>query len=142
MAALISPHVTEPAISLTGSAARRVAAIAERQAKPAILRLSVDGGGCAGFTYRFEEHSLGVGRVRRGEYRTEDEIAKWRERDPIVIHTEHLVSQDVATAAECEAVEESARAEVEAALEFARNSPYPEPAALHEDMWANPIPAD
>jgi iron-sulfur cluster assembly accessory protein len=41
-------------ISLTGNAAKRVAWIAERQSRPAILRLAVDGGGCAGFTYRFE----------------------------------------------------------------------------------------
>jgi iron-sulfur cluster insertion protein len=44
--------VTE--ISLTPSAAERVAWIAARQDKPAILRLAVDGGGCAGFTYKFE----------------------------------------------------------------------------------------
>jgi iron-sulfur cluster insertion protein len=47
-------HVSEPQITLTESAAKRVAWIAERQAKPAILRLAVDGGGCAGFTYKFE----------------------------------------------------------------------------------------
>src|SRR5690348_16360104 len=41
-------------IVLTPNAARRVAAIAERQHRPAILRLAVDGGGCAGFTYKFE----------------------------------------------------------------------------------------
>ena len=46
--------VSEPLISLTENAAKRVAWIAERQDKPAILRLAVDGGGCAGFTYKFE----------------------------------------------------------------------------------------
>ena len=46
--------VSEADISLTESAAKRVAWIAERQSKPAILRLAVDGGGCAGFTYKFE----------------------------------------------------------------------------------------
>jgi iron-sulfur cluster assembly accessory protein len=46
--------VSEPQISLTENAAKRVAWIAERQSRPAILRLAVDGGGCAGFTYTFE----------------------------------------------------------------------------------------
>jgi iron-sulfur cluster insertion protein len=46
--------VSEPHITLTANAAKRVAWIAARQDKPAILRLAVDGGGCAGFTYKFE----------------------------------------------------------------------------------------
>jgi iron-sulfur cluster assembly accessory protein len=40
-------------ITLTPSAAQRVAFIADKQSKPAILRLAVEGGGCSGFQYRF-----------------------------------------------------------------------------------------
>lgn len=41
-------------VDLTDSAAARVAVIAQKQGKPAILRLSVEGGGCSGFQYRFD----------------------------------------------------------------------------------------
>jgi iron-sulfur cluster insertion protein len=42
------------ALTLTPAAAKRVAWIAQRQQMPAILRLSVEGGGCSGFQYRFD----------------------------------------------------------------------------------------
>ena len=54
-------HVTN-SLTLTPSAASRVAFIAAKQGKPAILRLAVDGGGCAGFSYRFE-----MGAVEEGD---------------------------------------------------------------------------
>lgn len=40
-------------VSLTSAAAARVRVIAERQGRAAQLRLSVEGGGCSGFTYKF-----------------------------------------------------------------------------------------
>ena len=51
-------------LTLTPSAARRVAFIADKQGKPAVLRLAVDGGGCAGFSYRFEMGEVAVDDVQ------------------------------------------------------------------------------
>jgi iron-sulfur cluster insertion protein len=56
--------VTSPI--LTTSAAKRVAFIAAKQGKPAVLRLAVDGGGCAGFSYRFA-----LGELEEGDSVTE-----------------------------------------------------------------------
>jgi iron-sulfur cluster insertion protein len=50
---LMRMETLAPEIALTDSAAARVATIAAKQGKPAILRLSVDGGGCSGFQYKF-----------------------------------------------------------------------------------------
>jgi iron-sulfur cluster insertion protein len=40
-------------VELTEAAAHRVATIAAKQGRPALLRLSVEGGGCSGFQYKF-----------------------------------------------------------------------------------------
>ena len=42
------------ALTLTPAAAARVAAIAKKQDRAAVLRLSVEGGGCSGFQYKFD----------------------------------------------------------------------------------------
>ena len=91
-------------------------------------------------TYRYEEHSEGLGRILRDPYRTEEEVARWRERDPIELHKERLIQQGLATQEEVDAVQAEVAATIEEALEFARESPYPAEEDLFTDMYANPIP--
>ncbi|MBA3862924.1 MAG: iron-sulfur cluster insertion protein ErpA [Erythrobacter sp.] len=46
--------MTAQPLTLTPAAAKRIAWIADKQSRPAILRLSVEGGGCSGFQYKFD----------------------------------------------------------------------------------------
>ena len=50
----ISPHAGGHGLTLSESAARRLAKLAEAEGRPVLLRVAVDGGGCSGFQYRFE----------------------------------------------------------------------------------------
>ncbi|MAR37941.1 MAG: pyruvate dehydrogenase (acetyl-transferring) E1 component subunit alpha [Chloroflexi bacterium] len=93
-----------------------------------------------GLTYRFEDHSLGLGRVTKGEYRSKEEIDKWKERDPIDIHTKKLIERGTLSESECKEIENNSIEEIEEAVNFARNSKFPEPEDLFNGMWANPIP--
>jgi pyruvate dehydrogenase E1 component alpha subunit len=95
-----------------------------------------------GRTYRYFDHSLGLGRIVRATYRTEEEVEQWKQRDPITIHTALLLSQGVATQAEIDQMDTQVMREIEEAVEFARQSPYPDPSELFEDMFANPIPLE
>ena len=91
-------------------------------------------------TYRYEDHSEGLNRILREPYRTDEEVAEWRARDPIVLHSQWLVEQDIATQEEIDGLRAEVAAAIEEALQFARESPYPEPEDLTTDMYADPIP--
>ncbi len=69
-------------------------------------------------TYRYAGHSKSD--VRK--YRTRDEEAQWRERDPIVLFSKHLAEMAVSTAEEMSALRDEVVAEVEAGVEFAKRS--------------------
>lgn len=50
----ISPHARGHGLTLSETAAARLAKLAEAEGRPVLLRVAVDGGGCSGFQYRFE----------------------------------------------------------------------------------------
>ena len=72
-------------------------------------------------TYRWYGHSRSDPRV----YRSRDEEAAWRARDPIPAFAARLVEQGLATQQEVDRVEEKAEQEIERAAEFALGSPRP-----------------
>src|SRR3954470_16207197 len=67
-------------------------------------------------TYRYEGHSM----ADPEEYRSDEDVEKWRERDPIKTFAERLDDVDF------DALAEQAVALVDAAVEFAEQSPFPE----------------
>ena len=46
--------MTQPDLTLSENAARRIKTIAASEGRPLMLRVAVDGGGCSGFQYRFD----------------------------------------------------------------------------------------
>ena len=90
-------------------------------------------------TYRFREHSEGL---RLGtDYRDQDERAQWQGRDPIVLFREHLIATGVATPEQMDAMESQVLDEVEQAVRFTDESPYPDPSVAFADLYTEPIGA-
>jgi pyruvate dehydrogenase E1 component alpha subunit len=90
-------------------------------------------------TYRYREHAEGFG----GDvlYRTDDEVASWRKRDPVTTFRAQLIDQGVMSASDVERLEASVRQEVADGLEFARQSPYPAPEEAFDGLYATPLQA-
>ncbi|MBI2172191.1 MAG: thiamine pyrophosphate-dependent dehydrogenase E1 component subunit alpha [Chloroflexi bacterium] len=95
-----------------------------------------------GRTYRYQDHSEGLRRIVRDPYRAEEEIAYWRTRDPILLQRNRLMEMKMASEAEIALMEAAERARIAEALQFARQSPYPAPEEVFDDLFSNPIPID
>ena len=84
-------------------------------------------------TYRYYNHhgiqTLGM------KYRSDDEVNQWRARDAIVALEETMTRNGIATPADIEATRTAIQAEVDAAIEFAQNSPLPDPSELMDNVY-------
>ena len=82
-------------------------------------------------TYRHRPHCMVI-----PEHRDEDELAMWRERDPIPRFENYLREGDLMTEAEMQQLRDAIDADLQAAVEFAKASPLPDPSAYAEYLWA------
>lgn len=82
-------------------------------------------------TYRLLGHMIGDSE----SYRTKEEVAEWRQRDPIKRLQAHLSSAEGMSDAEFDAIHARVNAQIEAAVKFAKESPYPDPEEVYTDFW-------
>jgi len=83
-------------------------------------------------TYRHKGHS----RVDPAKYRPKEEVEEWLRKDPIKRLREKLLQTNVLAEEEIQRVEEEVSAEIEEAVKFAVESPYPAPEEALEDVYA------
>jgi len=86
-------------------------------------------------TYRYHGHH--VGDIARAYYRPKTEEQEWvSQRDPVTLHGEWLVANKVASRKELDAIQADLIKEMDAAMEWAIASPYPDPSRVTEDVYA------
>jgi len=83
-------------------------------------------------TYRYYGHSRSDPRV----YRTREEEEEWHARDPIKTFSIRCVQEGILSQEEVEALDREVASEIEEAVKFAVESPWPEPEELYEDVYA------
>ncbi len=87
-------------------------------------------------TYRYGPHAAGL---VFGDTRPQDEIDLWKQRDPISIHGKRLLDEGLASESDLDELDEQVREEIAAAVQFARQSPYPDLEEAFDDLYAQPF---
>lgn len=83
-------------------------------------------------TYRYNGHSKSDAQV----YRTKEEVARWREKDPILHLKNYLRDNRIFSDKQIQTMEEEAEESIENALRFAMESLEPETRSVLEDVYA------
>jgi TPP-dependent pyruvate/acetoin dehydrogenase alpha subunit len=86
-------------------------------------------------TYRFHGHH--VGDVKRDYYRSKQEELMWKtDRDPVKISADFLIAEKLADRAALDQMRAEVEAEVQKAVAFAVDAPYPTPDKVDQDIYA------
>jgi TPP-dependent pyruvate/acetoin dehydrogenase alpha subunit len=119
-----------PGISLDGNnmmavyeAAQKAIARARAGEGPTLLECK---------TYRWYGHS----EIDPAKYRMKEEVEAWKKRDPIVAFERLLMEKKLLNDAQKKEVADEITREINEAVEFAEQSPYPEASELNDHIWA------
>ncbi|MFI4985419.1 MAG: pyruvate dehydrogenase (acetyl-transferring) E1 component subunit alpha [Solirubrobacterales bacterium] len=82
-------------------------------------------------TYRFRGHSM----ADPEQYRSKEEVAQWRARDPIPAFGDLLVREGLIDEQGAAQIDGAAVERVDAAVAFAESSPFPAPESLYDDVY-------
>ena len=82
-------------------------------------------------TYRYRGHSM----ADPEEYRSKEEVEEWRRRDPINNFRKRVTEDGMLSDDDVEKLDSEAQKRIEEAVEFAENSPFPDLAALYDDVY-------
>ena len=85
-------------------------------------------------TYRYRGHSVSD----PAKYRTKDELQKYKDRDPLETLKDKMLANDLISESELEELEVRMKTEMDEAVEFAENSPFPDPEELYDDNYVQP----
>jgi acetoin:2,6-dichlorophenolindophenol oxidoreductase subunit alpha len=85
-------------------------------------------------TYRVRGHFEGDPQ----KYRAQAEVLTWQEtNDPVARYEARLIENRVLTKEKAKIIWDEVKTELDAAIEFAKNSPYPKPEDALQDLFAN-----
>tara|TARA_B100000683_G_C12477244_1_gene550044 strand:+ start:712 stop:1734 length:1023 start_codon:yes stop_codon:yes gene_type:complete len=82
-------------------------------------------------TYRYKGHSVSDPQ----KYRTKEEVEEYKKQDPVNVTRETILSKKYASQKDIEAINKRVEEEIQDALKFADESPYPEASAIYEDVY-------
>jgi pyruvate dehydrogenase E1 component alpha subunit len=84
-------------------------------------------------TYRFRGHSMSD----PAKYRSKEEVEEYKEKDPINQVLKTIMDNGFATAEQIEQINEKVKMEVDEAVQFAEESPWPDDSELYKDIYAD-----
>ena len=91
-------------------------------------------------TYRYYNHhgiqNLGL------KYRPDEEVAAWKQRDPIFTFEDRMIENGVATREKVDEIWAELRQDIETAIQFADDSPYPTPDQIMVDVYTKSSASD